>query len=138
VSGETEGDVSGWTVDTLHAHLLGLLRERDIRFDQRFVAQQEATRSALGSAERAVEKAEASIEQRLVLLNELRTDVATKAEVDALDKILVQVMTRLDRMEAGTQGGQAKAVDQRAFIASAVGVVGLLITIVVVIANVLT
>lgn len=47
MTGETEKDVSGWTVDTLRAHLLAVMDERDRRYEQRFNA-----------SERAVEKAQ--------------------------------------------------------------------------------
>ena len=51
--GETKSDISGWTVDTLHAHMqaimndhnrliFALLSERDERYEQRFQAQHEA------------------------------------------------------------------------------------------------
>lgn len=43
MSGETEQEVSGWTVDTLHSHLIRVLNEMDHRYEQRFKAQEVAT-----------------------------------------------------------------------------------------------
>lgn len=104
MSGETEEHRSGWTTDTLRAHYDAVLRERDRRFDQRFIAQEEAIRAALTSAERAVAKAEYSIEQRLTLLNELRTGVATSAELESLKKLIDLMESRMDRTEGKSQG----------------------------------
>jgi hypothetical protein len=74
-------------------HLRIIMDERDKRYEQRFLAQE----TALGEAKHG-------IEARLVLLNELRADVATKAEVDALEKLLGPIVSRLDRMEGKSSG----------------------------------
>lgn len=86
MSGETEQAVSGWTVDTLHGHIIMILEERtrhvddrhaslmdliheqdrryserlaekDKRDEQRYVAQQEGVDRALMAAEKAVSAA---------------------------------------------------------------------------------
>lgn len=73
--GETRGDISGWTTDTLHVHIqsllnerdkywIMLLHERDIRYAQRFDAQQEA-----------IAKAEESNEKRFQNTNEWRQTI---------------------------------------------------------------
>lgn len=83
MSGETEQEVSAWTIDSLKEHLDGLTRERDRRYEQRFEAQEaavqsaltaakEAVTAALTAAKEAVDKAEAAIGERLTLLNEFR------------------------------------------------------------------
>ena len=46
MSGETEKNISGWTVDTLKEYLESLIRGNDIRYDQRFAAQEAATKYA--------------------------------------------------------------------------------------------
>lgn len=43
MSGETEANVSGWTVDTLRVHILALMEAADKRYEQRFEAQEQAT-----------------------------------------------------------------------------------------------
>lgn len=73
--GETKGDISGWTTDTLHVHIqslfnerdkywLMLLAERDVRYGQRFDAQQNA-----------IAKAEESNEKRFQNTNEWRQTI---------------------------------------------------------------
>lgn len=47
MAGETRSDESGWTVDTLFAHLRAVLIERDTRTAQRFDAQEKALFLAL-------------------------------------------------------------------------------------------
>lgn len=39
MSGETKTMISGWTVDTVRGHFDSVLHERDIRYEQRFLAQ---------------------------------------------------------------------------------------------------
>ncbi len=72
MSGETEKEVSGWTVDTLHNHISDLMRAADKRYEQRFDAQEKAVKDALASADRAVNKAETASEKRLDSVNEFR------------------------------------------------------------------
>lgn len=59
--GQTKENVSGWTVDTLHAHILALFGERDSRYMARFAA-----------AEVAVGKAEANTKEWQKASNEWR------------------------------------------------------------------
>ena len=72
MSGETEQQVSGWTVDTLHSHIVKLLDAADKRYEQRFDAQEKAVREALAAADRAVIKAETAAEKRFDSVNEFR------------------------------------------------------------------
>ena len=127
MSGETEASVSGWTTDTLHTHFLRqmssmreLIDERDVRYEQRYKAQQEGVKEAL-----------VSINARLELLNELRGDVATKAEVEALEKLFNNLQIQVERIESTRSGGQANT---RAILA-AIGGAAAFIGIVSVIAN---
>lgn len=71
--GQTREDVSGWTVDTLHSHILSLLQERDRRWeevlaergrylervfserDQRYTARFAASQTAVDKSEREME-----------------------------------------------------------------------------------
>lgn len=68
MSGETEDAVSGWTVDTLHAHMERLVREHDRRYEQRFDAQ-----------EKAILKSETSYDKRFEGVNEFRATLADQA-----------------------------------------------------------
>lgn len=64
MSGETEADVSGWTVDTLKSYVERILAERDRRYEQRFQA-----------SEVSVTKAEAATEKRFESVNEFRAQL---------------------------------------------------------------
>jgi hypothetical protein len=104
VSGETEGNVSGWTVDTLHTHLIRqieMLRDQISRqwdadrraTDLAYDAQAKAVAAAFASAEKAVTAALAAqqkagdvqaetLKQRADVQNEWRSslnDVLTRA-----------------------------------------------------------
>ena len=74
-------------------HLREVMDERDKRYEQRFQAQERAL------AERANELGE-----RLELLNELRDDVATKAEIAALDKLVSELKDRFNLREGKSSG----------------------------------
>lgn len=101
MSGETENNISGWTVDTLHSHLDQRLDEQSSHFDRQieslksllqerydtqtkaldaaFKAQQLAMQTAMEAAERAVAKAETAAEKRFDSVNEFRAQLADQA-----------------------------------------------------------
>lgn len=90
MSGETEAQESGWTVDTLKAHYDGRLAEMDLRYQQRYDAQRQAldaallaaekaVQTALTAAEKAVAKAETAAEKRFEAVNEFRGQLADQA-----------------------------------------------------------
>lgn len=64
MSGETEKQVSGWTVDTLKEFMLKLFSEKDKADQQRFHAQETALQKAEENRDTAINKAEASIEKK--------------------------------------------------------------------------
>lgn len=125
MSGETEKDISGWTVDTLRAHfqkeiddLQKMLQERyetqTKAVDAAFLAQQtamqtalsaaeKAVQAALAAAEKAVSKAEAAAEKRFESVNEFRgqlTDQATtfisRNEYESKHEALIERMNGKD------------------------------------------
>src|SRR6185369_13242602 len=97
MSGETERNISGWTVDTLHAHIVAMFDERDHRYSQRFAAQEQANddrdaflerlalerdkqvAAAFNAANEAVRKAEVAAEKRFDAVNEFRGQLADQA-----------------------------------------------------------
>jgi predicted nucleic acid-binding Zn-ribbon protein len=152
VSGETEHDVSGWTVDTLRtavmqelANLRTLIDERDVRYQQRYDASQKAldaallaadraVRAALQAANEAVAKTESASDKRFELLNELRSGVATEDQLEALKAVVTALTDRINRAE-GRIGG---ARENRTGIYAALTALGVVVTIVVVVANYLS
>jgi hypothetical protein len=98
MSGETEQQVSGWTVDTLKEYMQAQIDDMRIMLQERyetqtkaidaaFIAQQTAMQTALTAAERAVQtastaaekavlKAESATEKRFEAVNEFRAQLA--------------------------------------------------------------
>jgi hypothetical protein len=93
-----------WRGVSVLDHLLSLLAERDLRLQQRFEAQSEAISAALLAAKEAVIKAELSMDKRIELLNELRVGVATKEEIEALEKIVNELSKRLNTLQGRATG----------------------------------
>lgn len=128
MSGETEDSVSGWTVDTLHAHVQRQLHDLRSLLDERyatqtkaldaaFMAAEKAVQTALESAEKAVTKAETAAEKRFESVNEFRGQLAdqnasfmTRIEFDAkheaLEKQVDELKKHSDRLH-GRSGGQS-------------------------------
>jgi hypothetical protein len=107
MSGETEESVSGWTVDTLHTHLMRqieLLRgemaahvQAEIRAqDLAFQARETATKAALASAEKAVEAALAAQKEAVAVAQtvaEKRADIQNEWR-SSLNDVLMRAMPR--------------------------------------------
>jgi hypothetical protein len=75
--------------------------------DTRFSALEKATSLALTEREKAIDKAEKGIGERLVLLNELRGGVPTKEQFEALSARFADLKERLDRYEGAGSGMSA-------------------------------
>jgi len=78
MSGETEKNISGWTVDTLKDHLQSLIavtetrleaadQAAELRNEQRFIAQQQAIKDALISQKEAVAAALVAAEKAVLV-----------------------------------------------------------------------
>lgn len=92
MSGETEKQVSGWTVDTLRVwtndrfeamEKLSITRKQSI--DEQFKRVEEVGKLTQASSDKAVEKAETAMGARLTLLNEFR-----KQSEDQADKFVTK------------------------------------------------
>ena len=134
MSGETEADTSGWTVDTLRADILARMDLMQKMLDERYAtqtkaldaaflaqqtavtkaleAQEKSTSAAQAAAERANAKAETAAEKRFDLMNEFRgqlSDQAStfmpRAEAEALAARLAERLQDLnDRNTEHIQG----------------------------------
>jgi hypothetical protein len=102
VSGEDSPE--GWTLDTLRVHLQSRVDALDRLTESRSRAQDEKVALAMAAADKATAKQEVDTNHRLALLNELRTDVATKQALDALAERVGDMKERLDKLE-GRSGG---------------------------------
>ena len=131
MSGETQAEVSGWTVDTLRAHVRDLIEERDRRYNERFIAQEKAVEAALTSAKEAVLKAEGAAERRFESVNEFRNTLADQArdlmprlETEALIKNIEEKVTRLERRDITRSGEHTGRENLWAYAVGAVGLLG--------------
>lgn len=120
MSGETARQESGWTVDTLKQH-----------YDQRFIDLDVAVQAALKAAEKAVTKAETAADKRFELLNELRSGVATTADLETVEKLLSELKDRVGRIEDVKTGSELTVGK----IFAAIGAVGVVISMTVLLVN---
>jgi hypothetical protein len=116
------GDAAEWTLGALYEHFTLLLNEADRRYEQRFDAQEGASRAALATVKEAGDKLAASLDLRFAGVNELRgalndyivtlaTRVELKSELTTIDSRFVAladkvdvVAASLDRLEGRTAG----------------------------------
>lgn len=82
MSGETEKQVSGWTVDTLKEHVDSMMAEKDKRDEQRFIAQKEA----IGKVETATEKRFESVNEFRAQLSDQTRTLLPRTEFEAIKK----------------------------------------------------
>ncbi len=154
---ETTTSSSGWNVDTLkeyfattlndHRLNVSLLRDSDdLRYQQRFDAQQKAVvdallaaekavNAALASADRAVVKAETAAEKRFESVNEFRSVLSNQsstlmprtesdAQMKALDDKIQVINSRLDRGEGGSTAQASSQTTMLAVAGLAVALLG--------------
>jgi hypothetical protein len=152
MGGETEHNVSGWTVDTLRAFFVCLLAERDLRYEQRLQAmeaataarfadllathalahsaQQQAVIAALTSADRAITKSEIATEKRFDAVNERETilgdqaaQLMPRAEADAR---LAAIAEKTDQNSKRIDRNEGRSGGLHAGWGYLIGVVGLI------------
>lgn len=107
---------------TILDHVVALLAEMDLRYQQRFDAQgqaltaallsaEKAVQTALTAAEKAVAKAETATEKRFEGVNEFRQALSdqtstfpSRAELDSLRERVTDLATRMDKTEGRSTG----------------------------------
>lgn len=118
---------SSWNVEILKV----LMDERQDHLKELRVSDQRAIDAALVSQEKAIVKAENAAEKRFELLNELRGGVATKEQLEGLEKVVADLKDRLNTGEGKTQGSSLTMGK----IYAAIAAVGGILAIIVLIAN---
>lgn len=115
MGGETERQISGWTVDTLKLHLEGIIKAGDERYEQRFKGQEQAVKDALAAQEKAVNAALVAAEKAVLVAetnasewrkgaNEWR-QAMTDREVKFVGTNEFSLLKeRIDRAEGGGKG----------------------------------
>ena len=151
MSGETEKEISGWTVDTLHSHIKRLMEEADLRYQQRAEAQAQGVKDALAAAEKAVAaamnaaslavtKAELAAEKRFDSVNEFRGQLKDQAATllpreeyvarhTALEQRVGRVEAMQTRIGGRDEGKSANAAMLLAIGALLVGVIGIFVAL---------
>jgi hypothetical protein len=109
---------------TLKEYFLKLIAWLKTYVDRRFSDQDKAVQAALASQEKAVIKAENAAEERFKLLNELRQGVATKEQLEALEKLIATLAERVTRIEAIKQGSTEMRVLIFAVIGLGIAIMG--------------
>lgn len=131
MSGETEKQVSGWTVDTVKEY-----------FEQRFTDQDRAVQAALQAAKEAVLKAETSSDKRFDSVNEFRRTLSdqtntflSRPEYEAQHKALEDRVTDLsDRMNKADGRGAGLSAGW-GYLAGAVGLAATVVSIILAFSN---
>jgi len=96
--------VGGWTLESLRAHLVSLIDERNRQYEQRFLAQEQSVKLAMEAADRAVTKAEAAMEKRFDSINEFRGTLADqqrnlmpRSEVEVIVRAITEKLDQISR-----------------------------------------
>lgn len=136
LAGPTRGG-GGWSLEV--QYVLGLMREKDLRDQQRFDAQQIALRdalsaqekavaAALNAAEQAVRKAETAAEKRFDNVNEFRAQLGDQAatlmprsEATVLLNALGERLTAVERRLNQEMGRGVGREDSRAVVFAVLG-----------------
>lgn len=100
MSGETEANVSAWTIDSLKLHLEHVIAALDRLIDQRFEAYEKAISKAEATSEKAIDKAEANSERWRASSNEWRGAMNDREKnflsQDAYDRAHVALADKMD------------------------------------------
>lgn len=130
--GENETSiVSGWTTDTLNAHLTAMIRELDKRSEQRFEDQEKSVQAAMLAAKEAVLKAENAAEKRADAANEFRAQLADQAATfmprTETQLIHSALSARVDAVEASIERSVGRShglTDSWGYLVGLVGLAG--------------
>ena len=111
MTGETERHVSGWTVDTLHAHLRALLDERTEQHAQRFEDQQIAMHTAFDAAQKALDVRTTELDKEFhEHLIQYRHEV--QMALDAADKAVTKSEAASEKRFESVNEFRAQLTDQ--------------------------
>lgn len=119
-----------WTIDTAMQHILKIVEQNDLRYAQRFDAQEKAMQMALAEASKAVNKAEGATEKRFEGVNEFRaqlTDQARtfmpRAEAEIQMKAMAEAIEVLRSRVEVSEGHGSGVKDFAGWIVGAIGVI---------------
>ena len=152
MSGETEAQVSGWTVDTLREYLIQRLVDVDRLLSQRMDDADKAITAALSSAEKAVGVANQAAERRFAGVNEFRQqqqdlittfmpraeheseikglEVRVTANAERLAALELRLTSRLDLGEGSDRGTSAARGEQRVTVSQVIAALAVVAAVV--------
>ncbi len=99
-------------------------------FDALRTADQTAVQAALVAQEKAIVKAEVAAEKRFDLLNELRVGVATKDQLEALEKVVLDLKGTVTSGEGASRGSQLSRTNFYTALTATVAVIGIIVTLI--------
>jgi hypothetical protein len=85
-------------------HFEALLEQMELRYEQRFQAQNSAIQAALLSTKEAISKSDAAVEKRFDSVNEFRGQLNDQTKTFASVEKVDAVIQRIDRMEGKSIG----------------------------------
>lgn len=115
-SGETNVPIGDWTIGSLKVY-----------HDEKILALKEHTQVHFTERDKALSAALISINERLKLLNELRDGVATKEQLEALEKVVDDLKDRLNRSDGKSSGLDKGWAILLGLVSGVVAVVGLIL-----------
>ena len=144
---------------SLREYILMLMQERDARYEQRFVAQEKASQSALAAAREAVLKAETATEKRFEGVNEFRKTLSDQTNTfmpraeytvqhvalnEKVDAIAAQLTKRIEdnqkaiaesinSLNISRGGSEGRSIGLNAGFGYLVGAVGVITSIIILI-----
>lgn len=113
-----------WTIDALHQFFIRLLAEMDMRYEQRYAAQNEAVRAAMTAADAALERVRVHTTE-LVAAAEQRATARSEGLEQALSAAIEDCRNRIVELDKLTE---AKFVTYRTLIDSSADKVALALT----------
>lgn len=88
---------NGWTIESLKEHFEKLIATQQVHFENIQAEKDKALTAALIAVKEENRKTEVAAEKRFELLNELRSGVATKDQLQALEKMVDDLKTSRDK-----------------------------------------
>ena len=131
MSGETERDVSGWTVDTLHVHIDTQFRDLVRHLDERFESQQAMVKTALDASDKRFE----SVNEFRAMVNDQQRQFVLRAEYATAHKSLED---KVDALQSRVENQAGVTKQTYRFIGFGFAALAIIVTFVSFLANYLT
>lgn len=124
MSGETEADVSAWTIDSLRYHLEQIAADLDRRYQQRFDAQEHAVAAAFDAQEQVVTLLTKLLDERYATQTKavdaafLAAESAVNTALMTAEKAVTKAETAADKRFESVNEFRGQLADQAATLLS--------------------